>query len=115
MGRWLEYLNLKSCIFKENSLAFFHFHGTMVLHSNWRYLLWLIRSVLLVSAAALALMLAPWALSPRAMIVTSSTPTPAWTAVLAAIPVPTVLSAPLSNQENGKESDRLCRSLFLRL
>ena len=97
MGRWLEYLNLKSCIFKENSLAFFHFHGTMVLHSNWRYLLWLIRSVLLVSAAALALMLAPWALSLRVMIVTSSMPALAWTAVPALTPVPTALSTPLSN------------------
>ena len=70
----------------------------MLLHSIWRYILWLIRSVLLVSAAALALMLAPWALSLRVMIVTSSMPVPAWTAVLAAIPAPTALSAPLNNR-----------------
>ena len=60
-------------------------------------LLWLIRSVPLASAAVLARTHVPWVLSLRAMIVTSSMPVPAWTAVLAAIPAPMALSALLNN------------------
>ena len=43
-------------------------------------------------------MLAPWVLFLRVMIVTSSTPALAWTAVPALTPVPTALSAPLNNR-----------------
>jgi hypothetical protein len=58
---------------------------------------WLIRSLLLASAAALALMLAPSVLSALVTISTSSTPVPAWTAVLAATPAPTAPSFPRTN------------------
>ena len=43
-------------------------------------------------------MLAPWVLFLRVMIVTSSMPALAWTAVPALTPVPTALSAPLNNR-----------------
>ena len=52
-------------------------------------------------------MLAPWVLFLRVMIVTSSMPALAWTAVPALTPVPTALSAPLNNRaKNDEKSDR---------
>ena len=61
---------------------------------------WLIRSVPLASAAALAQMLAPSALSLRVIPSSSSTLVLAWTAVPAQIPAPTALSL-LSNQQTA--------------
>ena len=58
---------------------------------------WLIRSVPLASAAALAQMLAPSALSLRVIPSSSSTLVLAWTAVLAQIPAPTAQSFPRTN------------------
>ena len=60
-------------------------------------------------------MLAPWVLFLRVMIVTSSMPALAWTAVPALTPVPTALSAPLNNRarKTTKRVTGECRSLFL--
>ena len=58
---------------------------------------WLIRSLLLASAAALALIPAPSALSALVMTSMSSTQVPAWTAVLAATLAPTAPSSPRNN------------------
>ena len=51
-------------------LAFFVFHDTMIVQILMEVLTWLIRSVLLASAAALAQMLAPSVLFPRATLLT---------------------------------------------
>ena len=59
-------------------------------------LLWLIRSALLVSAAALALMLAPWALFPRAILSTLSTLIPVSIVVLVRLLAQLALSARLN-------------------
>ena len=75
---------------------------------------WLIRSVPLALAAALAQMLAPLALSLRAILSSSSTPVLAWTAVPAQIPAPTALSLPLNNQNsNIKNTGHFVRCFFL--
>jgi hypothetical protein len=68
---------------------------------------WLIRSVPLASAAALAQMLAPSALSLRVIPSSSSTLVLAWTAVPAQIPAPTALSLPLNNQNSTKNTGLL--------
>jgi hypothetical protein len=68
---------------------------------------WLIRSVPLASAAALAQMLAPSALSLRVIPSSSSMPVLAWTAVPAQIPAPTALSLPLNNQNRTKNTGLL--------
>ena len=76
-------------------------------------LLWLIRSVPLASAAALAQMLAPSVLSLLVIPSTSSMPMLAWTAVLAQIPAPTALSTPLTNQ-SSKTPDFYVRCFIFR-
>ena len=73
---------------------------------------WLIRSVPLALAAALAQMLAPLALSLRAILSSSSMPVLAWTAVPAQIPAPTALSLPLNNQNSNIKNTGLARPVF---
>ena len=63
---------------------------------------WLIRLLLLASAAALALMPAPLVLSALVTISTSSMLPLAWTAVLAATPAPTAPSSPRNNLTRGR-------------
>ena len=54
----------------ENALAFSNFHDKIGLQIFMEVLLWLIRSVPLASAAALAQTHVPWVRFPRVMIVT---------------------------------------------
>ena len=74
---------------------------------------WLIRSVPLASAAVLAQMLAPSALSLRVIPSSSSMPVLAWTAVPAQIPAPTALSLPLNNQNSNTKNTGLLSGVFL--
>ena len=70
-------------------------------------LLWLIRLVLLASAAVPVQMPVPSALFLRVILLMSSTRMPAWIAALAQIPVPTARSTPLTNYIGSFEHRRL--------
>ena len=73
---------------------------------------WLIRSVPLALAAALAQMLAPSVLSLRAIPSSSLMLVLAWTAVPAQIPAPTALSTPLTNQNSNIKNTGLLSGVF---
>ena len=73
-------------------VAFLIFHAKIGLSTFMEVLSWHIRSLLHALAAVPAQMLAPLALSLRAILSSSSTPVLAWTAVPAQIPAPPALS-----------------------
>ena len=93
-------------------VAFLIFRAKIGLSTFMEVLSWLIRSVPLASAAALAQMLAPSALSLRVIPSSSSMPVLAWTAVPAQIPAPTALSLPLNNQNSNIKTPDVCPVFF---
>ena len=100
MGVFPHFFHKFSEVKQLVALAFSKKYATMNLQILMEVLPWPTRLLLLVSAAVLALMLAPLALSARAMISMSSMPALAWIAVLAAILAPTAPSSLKTNQRD---------------